>query len=116
MINSIRPELKVMIVKESKFFGPGVYKLLKLIDETLSIKLACKKMGLSYSKGRKLIKKMEEELNAPIVISKAGGNKGGESSLTELGKIFLNKYERYVMEVEKFSKEKFNEIYSEEVK
>ena len=40
---------KLVISREEDFFGPGVYDLLKYIDETGSIQAAAAKMNMSYS-------------------------------------------------------------------
>ena len=59
---SIRPRLKVQIAGTEPFFGPGVRMLLLHIRTEGSVREACEKMGLSYSKGRKLLDRAEREL------------------------------------------------------
>ena len=49
----IRPRIKVQLAGTEPFFGPGVRMLLECIREEGSVREACEKMGLSYSKGRK---------------------------------------------------------------
>ena len=56
---NIRPRLKVQLAGTEPFFGPGVKTLLECIREAGSIRDACEKMGLSYSKGRKMLERAE---------------------------------------------------------
>ena len=49
------PHIKVELRAEDKFFGPGVCELLELIEQTGSLHSACTEMGLSYSKGSRML-------------------------------------------------------------
>lgn len=91
-------EIQMKLSKETGFFGPGVAQLLKLIDSTSSISSACELMHMSYSKGWKMINLVEQQLGYPILIRQAGGINGGNSELTEDGKLFLNKYLKFAEE------------------
>ena len=55
----IRPRIKVQLAGTEPFFGPGVRMLLECIREEGSVREACEKMGLSYSKGRKMLERAE---------------------------------------------------------
>ena len=50
------PHIKVELRAEDKFFGPGVCELLELIEQTGSLQSACTEMGLSYSKGSRMLR------------------------------------------------------------
>ena len=54
------PKIQVSIAGDEMFFGPGPYRLLKITDETGSVREACNEMGLSYSKAWKILNRMEE--------------------------------------------------------
>ena len=84
--------LKIIMGKGEPVFGPGVADFLKRIDEKGSMLSACKEMGMSYSKGWKLIKTAEEELGITFLERQAGGADGGSSHLTEKGRKFLEAY------------------------
>lgn len=90
----IQVTFKLRLCRERPFFGPGTVQLLQLIDETESVRLACQRMGVSYSKGWKMIAVMEEELGECIVLRRQGGRNGGAASLTQAGRELLEKYQR----------------------
>lgn len=89
----IHPAVKITLSGNEVFFGPGVKELLKNIDETGSIQEACLQMGMSYSKGRKMLKNIEHELGYSVVKRWTGGNGGGGSSLNDEGKALMECYE-----------------------
>ena len=68
---------------EIPFFGPGPVELLERIEETGSISTAAKQMNMSYKKAWEMINKLNAQTVNPVVIVKAGGKKGGGSTLTE---------------------------------
>ncbi len=68
---------------EVPFFGPGPVELLERIEETGSISTAAKQMNMSYKKAWEMISKLNAQTSNPVVIVKAGGKKGGGSTLTE---------------------------------
>ena len=93
-----RPIAKLMIGGNEKFFGPGGCELLGLIKETGSVRLACERMGMSYSKAWHMLDIIEEETKTPVVIRKKGGAGGGATSLTDAGEQLLTRYEAYASE------------------
>lgn len=78
-----------------KFFGEGPYRLLRTVEETGSLRAAANKMGMSYTKALKLINNAEEELNIKFLTRVVGGKSGGGSILTQEGREWLDKYEKY---------------------
>ncbi|SHH61628.1 ModE molybdate transport repressor domain-containing protein [Anaerosphaera aminiphila DSM 21120] len=107
----LRCQIKVTIFKDDKFFGPGVSRLIKLVDEMGSVKYAANAMNISYSKAWKMIDKMESELGFLVVDRKPGGSGGGESVITNEGRQFLNNYELIVKKSKKYTMELFNDIF-----
>ncbi len=112
--SSIRPRLKVQIEGTEPFFGPGVRMLLLHIRTEGSVREACEKMGLSYSKGRKLLDRAERELGYAIVERTHGGKNGGGACLSEDGIRFLEKYERFEQELTETAEKKFREIFEKQ--
>lgn len=80
---------------EKKFFGEGPCKLLKLIEETGSLRAAAIEMGMAYTKALKLVRNAERSLGYPLTTRATGGKNGGGSTLTPEGKEWLQKYEAY---------------------
>lgn len=109
--SSIRPRLKVQIEGSEPFFGPGVRKLLLYIQSEGSVREACVKMGLSYSKGRRLLDRAERELGYRIVERSPGGKNGGGAHVSQAGLQLLEKYERLERELTEAAEEKFRQIF-----
>ena len=96
----IRADFRIKISKERSFYGPGVHHLLQLIEEVGSLSNACQHMGMSYTKGRKVLSTMEEQLGTPVVETRQGGKDGGYSRLTEKAKKMMNTYSAFQEEAE----------------
>ncbi len=80
---------------DNGFFGPGVRDLFLNIDSEKSVKAACEKMDLSYSKAWKMIRNVEKALGQPAVTRTHGGTEGGSAQLTDAGRMLLEKYIRF---------------------
>lgn len=95
----MRPQVKVQLVNKKPFFDAGTMNLLKLIDSLGSVKEACDKAGISYSKGWSMIHLAEKELGYGIVERWQGGKSGGQAQVTKKGDELLNNFECYEAEV-----------------
>jgi molybdate transport system regulatory protein len=101
-MEKIKPAVKVSLITDGErglpFCGPGMVALLKAIDKTGSVREAVSLMGISYSKGWKLLARLEEYLRIPVVDRQQGGKGGGKSALTPEGAQFLNKHTAFIAE------------------
>lgn len=97
----IQPKIQVRLSASEVFFGPGTCQLLELIEQTGSLQEACMRMGLSYSKGSKMLKAVDRQLGFPVVQRWAGGFGGGGSVLTAEGRRLIKNYQCMVAEVQK---------------
>ena len=90
-----RPASKIWLETEEGYvFGPGVYSLLKAIEEKETLKEASQSLGMSYRYAWGLIKKAEDKLGAPLIDASKGGKHGGGSShITELGQHYISDFE-----------------------
>lgn len=95
----LRYSMTVKVFKESHVFGPGIVEILKLVDQNQSLTASYKTMGLSSSKGWKIIKRAEEDLGFKLIESSTGGKGGGHSALTEEGRNILNRYNSFIREL-----------------
>lgn len=88
---------KIQLLDENgeKFFGEGPCRLLRLVEETGSLRCAAASMEMAYSKATKLIKQAEAALGYPLTQRSVGGRSGGGSTLTPEGRAFLQRYEAY---------------------
>lgn len=73
--------------------GAGRAEMLRIINETGSLRETAKKMNISYRHLWNNIQKINNILHTPIVRSIRGGEGGGKTVLTEIGKKILNEYE-----------------------
>lgn len=108
---AIFPELRLRLVRKKPFFGPGASELLSLIEEAQSVRLACQRMGMSYSKGWKILCDMEEEWGAPLILRRQGGRNGGSSSLTAEGKALLEAYRKFEKVAQSLVQEAFRNCF-----
>lgn len=90
--NELRCRNRLILSKEEDFFDPEVYRLLCLIDETGSIQAAAGRMGMSYTKGWKMVNKLEKEMGFLFLNRCNGGKNGGSSTITGEGRTFMERY------------------------
>ena len=95
----ISPQVEVRLKARKVFFDETAYRLLRSIDSQESIQQACAALGISYSKGSSIIKKIERELGFPVVEKWTGGAGGGGSSLTEEGVRLVRNYSKLMEEM-----------------
>ena len=102
------PDFRIRIVREKPYYGPGAHQLLQLTEETASLREACRRMGISYGKGRAILAIMERQLGYPAVESQQGGSTGGHSIVTEEGKKLMRRYAEFTAEARKSIQDLFD--------
>ena len=113
--NAFHSSVQVRLGKEDLFFGPGKAWLMECIEETGSMQEACTKMGLSYSKAAKMMKKAEKQLGFKLLERRIGGSGGGGSKLTEEGRELLKKYRELTRRVQEDADKVFAEVFGTEL-
>ncbi len=108
-----RPILSLRLARENEFFGPDEARLLRLIRETGSVKTACSRLKLSYSKGWKTLHQISAGIGSQVVISNQGGVDGGSTSLTEKGEWLLERFSQFEACCKQFVDESFDNHFSE---
>ncbi|GHV28316.1 hypothetical protein AGMMS4952_11660 [Spirochaetia bacterium] len=115
MLENIKPVLKVSLITKTEkgepFCGPGMIKLLLEIEQNGNVRNACEKMGMSYTKGWKLLGRLERWLGFSVVARQQGGKGGGEAHLTGEGTAFLEKHRAFVKECEAAVEDIFRRYY-----
>ncbi|MEM1733179.1 MAG: winged helix-turn-helix domain-containing protein [Pyrobaculum sp.] len=102
---TVKIKTRIWIDKDGQeILGPGIYNILKALEETGSIASAARKLGYSYKFIWTYIKKLEDVLGAPLVESRRGGRERGVTELTEVAKLLINYYESMNREVEQVVK------------
>ena len=92
----VRPVLSVALAKEKVIFDARTAMLLRLVEETASVRAACQRMQMSYSSGWNVIRALESQLNRSLIRRSQGGAGGGKSQLTEDAKRLLIQYDAYL--------------------
>jgi len=107
MSKAIRPAFKVWLeTDKGHVFGPGVYDLLRKVEETGTLKEAAQAVGMSYRYAWGLVKKAEEKLGQPLLRAHKGGRAGGGGAeLTEVGRQFLEEFSRIEVVVSQLSRD-----------
>jgi len=105
------PDFRFRIVREKAFYGPGAHQLMQLTEETNSLREACRRMGISYGKGRAILSLMEQQLGYPVVESRQGGSAGGYSAVTDKGKELMDRYSAYCTEARAYLQDLFYEVF-----
>lgn len=109
----VSAQVKVWIAREAAIVGPGTLNLFRQIRTLSSVRDACKKCGISYSKGWTIIRRTEEELGYSIVDRQTGGKNGGQAAMNEKGEELLRLYEEFAARVEKAAQEIFQEVFKD---
>ena len=107
----VRPQVSVSLIRELPFFDQRTAMLLRLIDETASVRTACQRMQMSYSSGWNVIRALESQLNHTLVRRSQGGAGGGKSSLTEDGRALLERYDAYSAALRDFAAAQFDAFF-----
>jgi len=72
-------------VKHAVAIGPGKADVLQAISETGSISEAGRRLGMSYQRVWSLVRAMNGDFIAPLVLTQRGGSAGGGAALTPTG-------------------------------
>ena len=107
----MHPVFRFQLEKEHRFFGTGANRLLHLVRDTGSLLTACREMNMSYSKGRKIVARMESELGFRVVESRQGGKAGGFSMLTPQAEELIEKYDAFTNRAEQILASLFDEYF-----
>lgn len=108
----LRADPKVRLcAQQDRFFGPGTRDLLEGIRRTGSVQQSCTDMGLSYSKGRHMIRHMEAALQTTLVERTRGGTGGGSATLTPAGAYLLDQFIAYETCVRAYAEQQLSRFF-----
>lgn len=114
-MTKLTPSFRFRIQREQVFYGPGIHQLLHLTMELGSLSEACRHMGISYGKGRSMVRTMEEQLACPVLETKQGGRDGGSSVLTSEAKAMVDAYDAFSKEAEDTLNKLFERYFPQEI-
>ena len=107
----LRPDVVLNISGGSRILVPDTVTLLRQIGRLGSVREACLKTDISYSRGWQLIRAAEEGLGLSLVDRAPGGKYGGEARLTPAAEKLLARYDRLLFAVQKSAEAAFEEIF-----
>jgi molybdenum cofactor cytidylyltransferase len=99
----LRPDIEISLMRENKLLDKGGALLLQMIVYTGTVKGACEKLQISYSKAWGMLDEMEKNLGFPLIERRPGGEYGGSSQLTAEGRSLLERYEAFAEKVRKYA-------------
>lgn len=111
MENGLRPAISLRIYREEKCFGPGVARLLALVEETSSLRAAAQSMEMAYSKAWSIVKNSERGLGFKLLTSTTGGKGGGGAQLTEEARKLLKDFEAFEKETRSAAERLFQKYF-----
>ena len=91
--NDVRPGFKLTLRREKSFYGPGIQELIRLIEETGSMKQAYLLMGIAHSNARRIIKETESGLGFKV-FENDNSNYGG-TVVTDKAREYAEKYKAF---------------------
>lgn len=100
-------KVKLTFHGDESFFGPGIAELMTSVENTGSVKEACKEMGLSYTKGWFILNRAEQQLGELLINRNQGGKEGGGTTLTPYGCELLKAYDEFSADVENYARKEF---------
>lgn len=107
----LHPVISVKIYDEDPVFGPGLIMLLGYIRKTGSMKEACTEMGMSYSKGWKIVNRAERELGYELLARQHGGTRGGNCEVTEGGVSLIQRFDAMEREIKSYASIAFEKYF-----
>lgn len=109
---NLHAQIKIMVTasgdRKGPSFGHGAAILLRGVEENGSLNKTAKDLHMAYSKAWSMMKKVEEGLGFQLL--ERYGARG--SVLTDEGKRFLELFDEYSKDVDEYSKEAFERVFS----
>lgn len=104
-----RPVLGVALDRGVPFFDARLSALLHLVDETQSVRDACRMLQISYSAAWQMLNRAEAVTGFPLIFRNRGGPSGKGSLLTEKGRRLMEAYDGFSTEMERISQKFYSE-------
>ena len=108
-----RPVLEVALDRGVPFFDGKLSALLHLVDETQSVRDACRMLQISYSAAWNMLNRVEDDLGYPLVERIRGGTAGSGSELTQKGKALMEAYDHFAEHINREARDLYGKIFNE---
>ena len=104
----LAPRHKVWLLCDGVFLmGPNYLRFLRAVDQTGTIREAGKAVGWSYRTCLNRVRRMEQALGAPVLLTARGGSTHGGSRLSPDARRLVDGFERWHRAVADFSRRSF---------
>ena len=108
----MKAKLKVWAVFDDGVkLGQGRAAFLRLIDKLGSIKQAVEQFEMSYRNAWGYLRELERAAGFPLLERKPGGSRAAGTQLTPEGREFLDRYDRFVRQVEEHTARCFDRTF-----
>jgi molybdate transport system regulatory protein len=100
----LTPRHKVWLNWDGLFLmGPNYLRFLAAVDETGTIREGGRAVGWSYRTCLNRLRRMEQVLGRPVLVTSRGGKAGGGARLTPEARRFVRIFSQWQREVERLS-------------
>ncbi len=97
------PAVRFWLEREGRaLVGMGGADILEAIAKNHSITRASRSLGMSYRYVWNELRRIEESLGEPVIVSKKGGLGGGRTDLSESGKTLLSEFRALQSQINAF--------------
>ena len=104
----LAPRYKVWLNWDGVFLmGPNYLRFLAAVDETGTIRDGGRAVGWSYRTCLNRLRRMEQVLGRPVLLTRRGGRTGGSARLTLEARRFVRVFARWQRDVERLSQTAF---------
>ncbi|MDR1765017.1 MAG: LysR family transcriptional regulator [Lachnospiraceae bacterium] len=107
----LRFHVKIRVYYDNPHFGPGMATVMGLVRETQSLREACARMNMAYSKAWRLVRQAEADLGVTLMEGSRGGKSGGKTVLTKDGEEFLDRYTAFSEDAQRAVEKLFADHY-----
>jgi molybdate transport system regulatory protein len=87
--------------------GPNYLRFLAAVDETGTIREGGRAVGWSYRTCLNRLRRMEQALGRPVLLTQRGGKSGGGARLTPEARRFVRIFEQWQADVARLSRRAF---------
>lgn len=106
-----RAEIHISLDAEERLLTQETASLLRALRYDGTVKAACARLNISYRKAWNLLREAEERVGTKLVHRVAGGEYGGESTLTSAGESLLDRFDAFAREVQQFANRRFSDYF-----
>ena len=106
----VKQKLYIVDKNGEKFLGIGVLWLLKAIGESGSIRQAASALKLSYTKALRMLNRLEEHVEYPVITRQHGGESRQGAALTPFGEMLIEQYTAFQKRVKSDTEESFRDF------